>query len=146
MNDLKNEMKALKSGEKTPKKLNKLWKEVKINNNLNIQAKISLINYRDINEDKVIIFGGNNNLFYCYKLDYDKKSNELKETIIEVNEELPIFYNNYFLTLEHITILDNDNKASSENSPLNINFDMDGNLWAFYSHNLRRIELTKFYN
>ena len=123
--------------------INKYWKEIKINNNINIMEKIGIINYKYLNEDTIIIYGGNNNKFYCYNIHYNKLLNEMEEKEINISEEIPIFYSNNFVSLNTMKILDdNNNNLDSHKDvvPLNFNFDVDGNLWIFYSYKLRIFE------
>ena len=122
------------------------WTKIKCQD-IKINRNTSILNYKCINKEEIIIFEGkhfelknNKNKFSFYILDYDEKKKEIKENKkeIDVYNYIPYFYFLNSFHLNNLKIIDNNNSETLQYD-VNCNFDIYGTLWFFCGNKLKKI-------
>ena len=141
MLDIKEEMANIKSN-KIPDNNDKYWSLIQINdNNFRIDRNSGLIHVKYLDEEGIIIFGGEkdkpSNYSDYYFLKYSEQENIIyakNYNLVHLNISQFIFEQN-FTSSDDLIVFDEER---NNKLPLMFNFDYGGNLWILYSNKLRK--------
>ena len=141
MLDINEELINIKSN-KISDTIDECWTLIKLyNNNFKIERNAGLFNIKYLDEERIVIFGGEkdkpSNRSAYFILEYDELEKEIickKSNLNHLNISQFIFIQN-FVTVDNLIVLPDEDKSNK--LPLMCNFDYKGNLWILYQNKLR---------